>query len=45
MTLGLALVLLGALLIYAGIQGKSIRSLLFGDSTTPSKTPAPAERG
>lgn len=45
MTLGLAAVLLGALLIYAGIKGRSIVALLGGDSTTPSRKPAPTERG
>jgi hypothetical protein len=44
MTLGLAAVLLGALLIYAGIKGRSLQALLVGDSTKPSRAPAPATR-
>lgn len=44
MTLALALVLLGLLLIYAGIKGLSVRRLLMGDASTPSKKPAPVAR-
>lgn len=49
MTLGLAAVLLGALLIYAGIKGKSVRALLLGDSTQdraapPSAPPTPGPK-
>lgn len=45
MTLALALVLLGTLLVYAGVKGKSVRSLLVGDSSTPSSRPAAVQRG
>lgn len=44
MTLGLGIFLAGVLLIYAGIAGKSPRSLLTGDSTKSSQVPAPVER-
>lgn len=44
MTLALALVLIGLLLVYAGIKGKSIRALLMGDASTPSKRPEPVQR-
>ena len=44
MTLALALVLFGLLLIYAGIKGLSVRRLLLGDSSMKSKTPATVER-
>ena len=44
MTLALALVLFGLLLMYAGIKGLSVRRLLVGDSTTQSETPEPVER-
>jgi hypothetical protein len=43
-TLALALVLLGALMIYAGIKGRSITRLLMGDASTPSKKPEPVQR-
>lgn len=45
MTLALAIVLLGLLLIYAGIKGRSLRRLLVGDASTPSKKPEPVQRG
>jgi hypothetical protein len=35
-TLGLALVLFGAVLIYAGIKGLSVTRLLVGDNQTQS---------
>lgn len=44
MTLPLALVLLGSLLIYAGIKGLSIRQLLVGDNSTASQRPREVER-
>lgn len=44
MTLGLALILLGSLLVYAGITGRSVRALLGGDSTQKAKTPAAVSR-
>lgn len=44
MTLGLAILLLGALLMYAGITGRSLRALLGGDSTTPSRKPTGVKR-
>ena len=44
LTLALGLVLLGLLLIYAGIKGKSVTSLLLGDASTPSKKPASVKR-
>lgn len=42
MTLALALILFGLLLMYAGIKGLSIRRLLLGDATTKSNLPTPA---
>lgn len=44
MTLPLALILAGALLMYAGVTGKSVRALLLGDNQTPSKKPAAVTR-
>lgn len=44
MTLALALVLFGLMLIYGGIKGLSIRQLLLGNATAPSRTPAPVQR-
>ena len=44
MTLALALVLVGALLIYAGVTGQSVRSLLVGKSGVPSSRPRGATR-
>lgn len=44
MTLALALVLIGALMIYAGIKGKSLKALMLGDNTQESAPPAPVER-
>lgn len=44
MTLALALILFGLLLIYGGIKGLSIRKLLVGDARTQSRTPAPVVR-
>lgn len=43
MTLGLAALLLGALLIYAGIKGLSVGRLLVGDNQTaaPSQSVGP----
>lgn len=43
MTLGLAALLLGALLIYAGIKGLSVGRLLVGDNRTqaPSQSVGP----
>jgi len=43
MTLALALILFGLLLIYGGIKGYSIRQLLLGKAGHPSTKPAPAE--
>lgn len=45
MTLALGLVLFGLLFVYAGVKGKSVTSLLLGDNQTPSKAPAPVDRG
>lgn len=44
MTLSLALIFFGLLLMYGGIKGLSIRKLLLGDATTTSSRPAPVER-
>lgn len=44
MTLAVSLVLLGLLLIYAGVRGLSVRSLLLGDARTPSGRPETVER-
>lgn len=44
MTLGVILILLGSLIIYAGIKGKSITALLVGDASKPS-TPPKGARG
>lgn len=38
MTLGLACVLVGSLLIYAGVKGLSFTRLLVGDNTTASQS-------
>ena len=43
MTLALGLVLLGLLLIYAGIKGESVRMLLVG-KVGPSQVPAGVTR-
>ena len=37
MTLALVLLEVGALLIYAGVKGKSVRSLALGDNTTTTQ--------
>ena len=37
MALGLACVLVGALLIYAALTGRSVRQLLLGDNSTPAQ--------
>lgn len=37
MTLALALVLLGAVLIYAGVTGRSVTSLLVGGGSKPAE--------
>jgi hypothetical protein len=42
-TLALGLVLLGALLIYAGIKGESVSALLLGN-VTASQKPTPQTR-
>ena len=44
MTLALALVLLGMLLMYAGIRGRSLRRMLLGDLGAPSALPEPVAR-
>jgi len=44
MSLALGLVLLGLLLVYAGVKGKSVSSLLLGDATTPSQKPSSVDR-
>lgn len=44
MTLALALLELGALLIYAALTGKSVRHLLTGNSTVPA-TPGALDQG
>lgn len=44
MTLALALVLVGLLLMYAGIKGLSLRRLLVGDASTPSELPETARK-
>lgn len=44
MTLGLAILLAGALLMYAGIRGLSLRRLLIGDSTVSSSLPEGVSR-
>jgi hypothetical protein len=41
-TLALALILFGLMLIYAGVKGYSIGGLLMGKAGTPSTKPAPA---
>lgn len=43
MALAVALILIGLVLIYAGIKGRSISSLLIG-RVEPSKRPQPVER-
>lgn len=45
MTLALGLVLLGALLVYGGVTGKSVKSLLLGDNQTPSTPPVSMRNG
>lgn len=48
MTLGLALVLFGALLIYAGVTGRSVKALLVGDANRmvdPRPSAAPTRAG
>jgi len=40
----LGLILLGALLVYAGIKGESVRALLQGQSGVKSKAPAKVQR-
>lgn len=42
MTLALALILAGALLVYAGITGQSVRELLLGRSGVKSSPPEKA---
>lgn len=37
MTLGLALILFGALLVYAGVKGLSVRRLAVGDNSTQAQ--------
>lgn len=37
MALGLACILVGALLIYAGVTGKSVQRLLVGDNQTQAQ--------
>lgn len=44
MTIALALVLLGALLVYGGVTGKSVKHLLLGDNTVPSTPPSGSGR-
>lgn len=44
MTLALALILVGALLMYAGVTGQSVRALLVGKSGVPSSRPATVAR-
>lgn len=44
MTLALALILAGILLIYAGIKGESIRELLVGRAGVRSQKPQAVER-
>lgn len=39
MTVALGLVLLGALLVYGGVTGKSVKHLLLGDNETPRTPP------
>lgn len=45
MTVALALVLLGALLIYGGVTGRDIKSLLLGDNSVPLTPPKSVDRG
>lgn len=45
MTLALGLVLLGVLLVYGGVTGRSVKSLLLGDNSVPSTPPTPIDRG
>jgi hypothetical protein len=40
MFLSALLIELGALLLYAGIKGKSVTKLITGDNTTPANPPA-----
>lgn len=44
MTLALAVIYLGLLLVYAGVKGLSLRRLLLGDATVPSERPAGVAR-
>lgn len=44
MTLALALIFFGLLLMYGGIKGLSVRRLLLGNAATPSQRPASVER-
>lgn len=39
MTLALALILAGSLLVYAGVTGQSVRELLLGRAGVPSTQP------
>lgn len=43
MTLAMAMILLGLLLVYAGLKGRSIRELLVGN-ITPSQKPEAGRR-
>lgn len=45
MTIALGLVLVGVLLVYGGVTGRSIKSLLLGDNSVPSTPPTPIDRG
>lgn len=45
MTVAFGLVLVGVLLIYGGVTGRSITALLLGDNSTPSTPPTPARTG
>lgn len=44
MTLALGLVLLGVLLLYGGVTGRSIKALMLGDNSVPSTPPTPIGR-